>query len=110
MSCENHKETLDSQTLEDKKLSTKETKIESEKHTSIPCFIVLHNIALRRYCIVLQIEVLQQPCIKQVYKCHIFFPAAFVHFVSLYHILIIFTELEAETEEMTELLQSPDKS
>ena len=39
-----------------------------------------------------------------------FFPAAFVHFVSLYHILIIFTELEAEPEEMTELLQSPDKS
>lgn len=41
MSCENHKETLDSQTLEDKRLRAKETKILSlKKHTSIPCCIV----------------------------------------------------------------------
>lgn len=32
MSCENHKETLDSQTLEDKRLRAKETKILSLKN------------------------------------------------------------------------------
>ena len=38
-----------------------------------------------------------------------FFQIAFAYFVSLYHILVIFTKLEMEFEDVTELLQSHDK-
>ena len=39
-----------------------------------------------------------------------FFQIAFAYFVSLYHILVIFTKLEMEFEDVTELLQSHDKN
>ena len=46
MSCENHKETLDSQTLEDKRLRAKETKILSLKNIQaslvLLCSTILH--------------------------------------------------------------------
>ena len=52
--------------------------------TGIPCFIALCFITLLRF---LQIEGLWQPCLEQVYQCHV--PTAFAHFVSLGHILVI---------------------
>ena len=39
----------------------------------------------------LQIEGLWQLCIKQVYQPPSAIPTAFAHFMSLYHILVIFT-------------------
>ena len=38
------------------------------------------------------------------------FPKAFAYFVSLCHILLIFTKLEVALEDVTELLQSHDKT
>ena len=56
-------------------------------HTGTPHFIVLHFIVLRRCCVFLQIEGVWQPCTEQV--CLAIFPAAFAHFVSLCHVLVI---------------------
>ena len=46
------------------------------------CFTLLQILQF------LQIRGLWQPCLEQVYRHH-FFPTAFVHFVSLCHILVI---------------------
>ena len=56
----------------------------------IPHFTALPFTELHRHCIlVLQTEGLWQPCVEQVY--HAILPIAFIHFVSLCHILIILT-------------------
>ena len=69
---------------------------------------MLHFIEFTDNCIFYKLKVCSNTASDK--SLHVFFPIAFAYFVSLYHILVIFTKLEVEFEDVTELLQSHDKN